>query len=144
MPIAEITAALSATGSALKLLKGINDTAKKVEINQVVLGVQGELIELNSKILAIQSEYEQLANIKAQVEAELRKEKERNEDRSQYKLVGMRGGKFAYHFEGDGGPDHYLCAVCFDHEKKSILQVTNHSSETFYDCTVNDRHGFMA
>ena len=143
MPIAEIAAALSATSGAIKLLKGINDTAKKVEINEIVIDLQGTLIDLNGKILDIQSEYEKLTNIKCDVEAKLREEKERNDDRSQYELHQVGSGKLVYNFVGSGRPAHYLCATCFDQKEKSILQVTE-QGQTFYECGRSVDHGFTA
>ena len=143
MPIAEITAALSATNGALKILKGINETAKNIKINEAVIELQGTLIDLNRKILLIQGEYESLTNIKSKLEAELRKEKERNNDRIQYELRMIGSGNYVYSFTGKGSPPHDLCATCFDENQKTILQCVFDGGRSFYKCGRSDSHSFF-
>lgn len=141
MPLAEISAALSATSSAIQLLKGISEATKQVEINRIVLDLQGQLIDLSSKIIAIQAEYESLAKAKTDVEKELVEERKKAEDRSQYQLVS-RGSGFAYRYVGTGRPPHHLCATCFNSGVKSILHEFESQIGQCCQCKRDEHHTF--
>jgi len=141
MPLPEIAAALSATSSAIHLLKDINDATKQVELNSIVLELQGKLIDINSKMLLIQSEFDDLTKAKSQIEAKLIEERKKNQERDQYKLVSL-GGSFAYEFTGQGSPSHYLCAACFDTNKKSVLHVVWMEGGRDFQCKLCEDHNF--
>lgn len=142
MPLPEIAAALSATSSAINLLKDINEATKQVQLNSIVLELQGKLIDINSKMLLIQSEFDNLTKAKAQVEEQLVDERQRNQDRDQYILESV-GGSYAYRFAGQGRPDHYLCAACFDAGKKSILHVVYLQGGRDFQCKLCEDHNFF-
>lgn len=141
MPLAEISAALSATSNAIQLLKEINGTTKQVEINRVVLDMQAQLIDLSAKIIAIQAEYESLSKAKADLEKELVEERNKAEERSQYQLVS-RGNGFAYRYSGTARPNHHLCATCFDSGVKSILFEFKSQIGPCCQCKRDEDHTF--
>ena len=140
MPLTEITSALGALRGTVEFLKTVHDAEKQVDLNVVTLELQEKLINLHSEIFAIQEKYEALAATIVQLETELKREQERNEENSKYELESVGPGQFAYKFVGQDRPEHFICSHCFEDGKKSILEVQKSDRGTLYLCRRNDRH----
>lgn len=139
MAFAEISSALSATGSVIQLLKGLNDATKQAEINGIVLEMQGKLIDLSSKIIAIQAEYDAISKSKADVEKELIEERKKAEQRNEYSLKQL-GPAFVYEYVGQRSVPHYICATCYDESIKTVLHYWIRDNR--YLCVRDDKHSF--
>ena len=101
MPIAEISSALSALSTVLKIAKSINDSVKKVEVNQKVMELQVQIIEVNSKILAAQQEYEKMAKANVDMETRLKEYDSWEKEQHKYTFKEIRKGLFLYESNQD-------------------------------------------
>jgi hypothetical protein len=120
-----IMSGISALQTASELAKGL------VNLRDTAL-IQGKVIELQSVILSAQSsalsaQAEQAALLQ-QID-DLKKEMTRLEawetEKEKYSLVQLTDGVFAYALkeETEGGePPHKICASCYQHGSKQILQ----------------------
>ena len=124
MPAAEIAAGLGALKTAFDLAKGLKDVNDTAALNSAV-------IELQEKILAAQQAQSTLVESVGALEKEVADLKAWDGEKDRYELkdVGAPGPSvFAYSLkpEAQGGePFHLLCANCYQHRNKSILQATS-------------------
>jgi hypothetical protein len=142
MALTEISAALSVTSDAIQRLNDITNTAKRPDINNIVLGLQSQLIGLSSKILSIQSEYDTLTKIKNELEKKLTAAEEKNDEHARYKLTSLNGN-FVYEYTGSDRAAHYLCATCYDTKIKSVLHKQKSSSGDWLECRQNVDHNIF-
>ncbi|MFA5804713.1 MAG: hypothetical protein WC879_08710 [Melioribacteraceae bacterium] len=122
----EITTALASLKAASDIIKGFNSLQVDVAVKEKSSELFNIIITLQSNILSMQSEYGELLESKNNIEKELVELKKLVSDKSNYELVQIDTGIFAYTQKSDsnaGNPKHYLCQNCFDNKNyKSILQ----------------------
>lgn len=123
--IATISGAISslqAAGDIAKSMIGLRDAA----------AIQGKVIELQSVILAAQTsalsaQAEQSALLERirRLEKEVADVKAWDTEKQRYELKEIVSGNFAYALKEGASPSepaHKICAKCYQHGKKSILQ----------------------
>lgn len=113
-----IKAATDITQSMLTLKTDAAVTSKVIELNGVLLGLQGQLNTAHTEQAGLVERIRTL-------EAEIGKFQRWEDEKARYKLFQFSTGSFAYSVrpeaQGDE-PEHYLCANCMDRAAKSILQ----------------------
>jgi hypothetical protein len=113
-----IKAATDITQSMLTLKTDAAVTSKVIELNGVLLGLQGQLNTAHTEQGALVERVRTL-------EAELGKFQRWEDEKARYKLCQFPTGSFAYvirpEAQGDE-PIHHLCANCMDRAVKSTLQ----------------------
>jgi len=147
MAIAEITTALSSLSAATKILKSILAMNKDVAVNQKIIELQNVILTLQSHINSMHIEYNNLSKIKDEIKKELVKHKDWNKTKSQYKLKKVAPGVFVYSPQENKKPtelDHWLCANCFNDQKKSILQLSKYEERgKYYFCQKCEKEIFI-
>ncbi|MFJ2712205.1 hypothetical protein ACIOZM_15130 [Pseudomonas sp. NPDC087346] len=113
-----IKAATDITQSMLTLKTDAAVTSKVIELNGVLLSLQGQLN-------AAQMEQSGLAERIRTLEADISKFQRWDEEKARYKLHQFPSGAFAYvikpESKGDE-PSHYLCALCIEKGMKVMMQ----------------------
>jgi hypothetical protein len=125
MPIAEISAALTAATHAAKIVKGLHKLGRDTEVNQAVIELQESIIDLQSKIFDIQAKYEELGEGKRNLEQELAELRAAQD-------VGaalVREGNLYYRVLGETRSGPY-CMTCWDDERK-LINVIQQPHGTF-------------
>lgn len=118
MVVAEAMMGVSAFKAAMDITKGLKDIDDRTRRNEAV-------IELQEKILGAQAAQAALIEQVSDLEKEVAALKAWDAEKQRYKLTEVRPGATAYALkEGveDGETKHYLCASCYQHANKSILQ----------------------
>jgi hypothetical protein len=129
--IAEIEGALTGLKAATGIIKALFDTAKEGAVREKVMDLQNVMIDLQTTVLELQARvlslHEENVSLKETIkerEIEIEKNKEWDQAARRYKLVRLgTDAQFAYSLvDADDTPPHYLCPVCFESKKKTILQ----------------------
>ncbi|EOV2019911.1 hypothetical protein [Pseudomonas aeruginosa] len=116
-----IKAATDITQGMLTLKTDAAVTTKVVELNGVLLGLQGQLN-------AAHAEHTDLTARIRELEAEIAKYIRWEKESARYTLTTTEFGTFIYRIKPEcqgGEPDHSLCVKCFDEGVKSVLQPYN-------------------
>lgn len=117
--VGEVFAGLGAFKTMLDLAKGLKDLSDATARNAVA-------IELQEKILAAQAEQAALVEHVSGLEKQVADLEAWDADKQRYKLEEIASGQFAYALKPEaaaGEPAHMLCANCYNHDQKSILQT---------------------
>jgi len=132
----DISAALSAVTAATKVVSGILKAEKNVEVKKAISGILDSLLDAQSKLLSAQSEYQELAEAKRQLEQKIMQYEKWDTDAARYKLQEIATGMFVYALQPDhaaGEPIHWLCPNCFNQRHKSVL-IKPKVDNTNYRC----------
>lgn len=120
--VAGAMSSLKATQDILKAMLGLRDAAKVrekvVELQGLILAAQSDAFEANVAQAALLERVRELEKQVADLEA-WEAEKQR------YELKEVAPGAFAYALKADeqrAEPTHWICAGCYEHRRKSILQ----------------------
>lgn len=122
--IPEIAGALSATYNAAKMAGGLLNLSKEANVQQIVIDLNGSILELQGKVLGVQTKYEELAAAKQLLEAKLGEYQRWDAEAMRYQLFELAPGMLVYALNPErafGEPPHYLCPNCFQQRKKAIL-----------------------
>jgi len=114
--IAEISATWTALNAAVKAATSAFKTVEDVKAKEAIADIQNSLIELQTKLLTIQSQYENLAEVKRQLEEKIMQYEKWYADAARYELKEIAGGIFVYVLKPDhaaGEPIHWLCPNLF-------------------------------
>lgn len=121
-------------GAVLGSIKAAKDIAEAMVGLRDAAAFQAKAIELHSKIIdaqvsALSANEERSALVKtiADLEKEVARLKAWGAEKERYELTNVGRGVFAYAPKSSmngPGPFHLLCARCYQHDKKSILQAT--------------------
>ena len=121
--IESITNPLKAAGETAQKLIGLRDTAKfgdaLIELQDQIIAAQQGALEAQGRELAMSEEIHELKERVAEMEI-WDAEKER------YELKEVVPGQFVYAVREEvrgSEPPHMLCANCYNHDQKSILQT---------------------
>lgn len=92
--------------------------AKTIALRKVILRAQ-------SSALRAQSEQSTLLERIRQLEEKIAEAQAWNDEKQKYQLTEINPGQFAYTLKEQTGtePQHMLCANCYNHNEKSILQT---------------------
>jgi ribosomal protein L29 len=102
----------------IKLKPSAEIQSKVIELNAVILSAQSSALAANSEQFALLKKVSDL-------EKEIARIKAWEAEKQKYELHEFKSGLFAYGLKADAKgtqPNHQLCANCYEHEKKSILQ----------------------
>jgi hypothetical protein len=123
---------ISAIAGALSALKAANDIAQAMIGLRDAAAFQTKLIEFQSKIIeannsafAAQEERAALLQQISDLEKQVASFKAWETEKQRYELKDS-GGTFTYVLKPDAQgsePSHKICAACYQHSKKSILQI---------------------
>jgi uncharacterized coiled-coil DUF342 family protein len=116
--IGEAIAGLGAIKTAFDIAKGLKDIDDATRRNAAV-------IELQEKILAAQAAQSSLLEQIRELENEVADLKAWGTDKQNYELKSVHPGAFAYALKQSvqtTEPPHWICATCYQNQKKSILQ----------------------
>ena len=111
--------------------------AKIIEFNEALIDAQTKIFSVNEERSALIERVRGLEKQVVQLEAW-------NAEKDRYELKAVEHGAFAYALkrEAQGSePPHQICAACYEHGKKSILQMkprsiasSSLSMPTIYRC----------
>jgi hypothetical protein len=102
----------------------VKDGRAKKEINDLLSCIT----DLQAKLSAARTQYEQLAEVRNQLECQLREHERWDEEASRYELVTLPSGCTVYSRRLNAEPPepaHYACPHCMHGHRKSILQPTS-------------------
>ena len=108
-----------------KIATKLVNIVKEVEAKQIAIDLQGYILSLQNDLLSMQSEQNNLLQIKNDLEKKLIEYENWDKIKSQYELKEITSGFFVYSPKQDSNladPNHWLCTECFNNNKKSILQ----------------------
>ena len=133
--VAGVMSSLKATQDIVKAMLGLRDAAmvreKIVELQGAILTAQSDAFEVNAAQTALLERVRELEKQVADLEA-WKAEKQR------YELKNVALGAFAYALkpeEQGAEPAHWICARCYEHQRRSILQRAGFERSTeIYRC----------
>jgi hypothetical protein len=118
--VAEVFAGIGAIKTAFDIARGLKD------INDATIR-NAAVIELQEKLLTAQSTQSALLDRIGDLEKEVVDLKAWDGEKQRYKLTEVSADVLAYTMRPgmeNGEPFHMLCANCYEHGRKSILQAT--------------------
>jgi hypothetical protein len=129
--VGEVLAGLSGLKTAFDIAKGLKDISDATARNAAV-------IELQEKILSAHAAQSDLIERIRELEKEVASLKTWETEKERYSLTDFGVGTFAYLLKEEkaaGEPPHRICANCYQHNRKSILQFNHHAQgQDWYDC----------
>ena len=138
MAIAEITALITSTKTALDIVRGIRSLNTEVQRNESISKILEALIAIQSEALAVQEKHQKALEEKYELATRLKDFEKWSEIEELYELKDLGGNVFVYAYkkiDTSTEPMHYLCANCFKDKKKAILQCEGtYTSGTAYNC----------
>jgi len=120
----DIAMAYSALTAAFQLAKGLKDVHDQVEINEIVIELQGRIMEAQE---AVRDGKDRLSAL----ESELTALKDWKQEAERYRLVEFGSGRFCYEVRAekqDDEPFHRICPSCFNKNQKAILQFRHRAT----------------
>jgi hypothetical protein len=136
--MASISAAVSSLKTAADIAKAILDLKTSAEIQGRVIELQTLIVTAQASAISAQSDQFTLLQRVNELEAKLARLEAWEAEKSRYQLTDYGGGTFAYALKIEaraGEPDHRICAHCYQHGKKSILQFEGTSEgQDYYNC----------
>ena len=134
--LGEITGTVSAANESLKALSEVIGSGKgRAELAEDT----NQLITLRQYVLDLQGEHSAMRDSIRELETEIQRMKAfRTEEKNKYQLRRPDGSAFVYMLRipevGSGGA-HWLCATCFQQDRKSILQPRDKPRQLFQAVT---------
>ncbi len=128
--VAEIYGGISALKTAFDIAKGLKDIDDATRRNAAV-------IELQEKILTAQAAQSELVETVGELKKRVAELEAWEADKKRYELKEIAPGVFAYLLKetmANGEPAHQLCAACYQHNKKSILQRRDKGMNLLLHC----------
>ena len=120
----EFLKAAGLVGEIASATKGLLNAREEAKVNQVAIQLQGIVLDLQSEMLMIQSDYQNVLRSRDELEKKLAKQEDWNKEGGRYHLQNV-AGNFVYALDLEkpsAEPPHWLCANCYQQNKKSILQ----------------------
>jgi len=111
--------------TAYDIAKGISSLHTEVERNQAVSKILEVLLSVQSDALSMKEKYSLLLTEKDDLIKKISEFEKWSEIEHQYELKEIASGIFVYVYkksEVNREPMHWLCAKCYNEQKKSILQ----------------------
>lgn len=123
---AEIAAAFSAVHNIGKLTKGLMDLKRSTDRQQILIEFNEQLLAAQSALFDAHAKYEELTQIKGELERKLMEKEDWAQQAARYELKELVSGVFVIAVKAgmeDGGPVHYLCPHCFEKKQRAILSL---------------------
>ena len=123
--IAEISAGLSSMKAAKDVLQAFNGVQTAIAVQEVKFTLQSLILDAQQGLFAAQEA--QSADVRriADLEQEIVRLKDWSAEKDNYELCDAGRGAMVYMPHSgmdDGQPPHWLCANCFNHGRKSLMQ----------------------
>jgi Zn finger protein HypA/HybF involved in hydrogenase expression len=138
--LSETIAGLGAVKTAFDLAKALKDMDNAAARNAAV-------IELQEKILTAQQAQAALVERIGELEKEVADFEKWEADKENYDLKLVYEDTFAYArkpIAGTTTPPHFICASCYEHRKKSILQRADSAHVFCPECKTKIRFDSVA
>ncbi len=136
-----IKGAYNSLKTASDIAQGIIALKTETEKNAAVINIQRHVLEGQRALMEADALHATDLRRIGELEQEIVRLEDWSAERERYELIGIRGGAFTYMPKAgmeNGQPAHWLCANCFDHGRKSILQnkgqTRQGSGEESYGC----------
>ena len=148
--ISGVAASLNAAINIVKAMKDLRDWSV---VQSKVIELQSIILDAQSSIFAVNQERSTLVERISQLEKELASAKAWEAEKQRYELADVGVNNFAYALKPamrGSEPPHYLCANCYQQDKKSILHHMDTASMgdllTCSSCNAKMliRHGYKA
>jgi hypothetical protein len=120
-----ITAIASSLNAAVNITKAMKDLNDFSVVQSKVIELQSAILEAQSGVFEANAERSALIERIGQLEKEVADFKAWETEKQRYELKAISTGAFAYALKANGQgtePPHYICANCYEHQKKSVLQ----------------------
>jgi hypothetical protein len=112
--------------AGLGIFKSLYDSAKALkDINDATIR-NGAIIELQEKILAAREAQTGLLERVGELEKEVASFETWEAEKQKYEMTRLASGAIVYALKAQiqgGEPAHYICANCYEHRQKSVLQI---------------------
>ncbi len=136
-PLTIFQGAIIGLKSAADLAKSLGELkttaevqAKAVELQQIILGAQSNALEAQGIQFSLLEQIRELEKKLADIKAwETEKQK--------YELKELRPNSFAYILKENpenNEPTHHICALCYEDQRKSILQIGKNGPSEVLRC----------
>ncbi len=133
--IAEAVTSLKTASEIAKTLVGLKETtaiqAKVTELNGIILSAQSSALAAQSNQFTLLQQVRGLEEKIANLEAW-------NAEKQRYELAEITMGIFSYRLKpssSNGEPSHQICARCYEHGIRSILQKSTRGHSDFLVCS---------
>lgn len=123
--IAEGAAAFGVLKSAYELVRDLRKSNDPAQLKAGLEELTDRLLAAREDAFKTAEEFDKLVAENKHLRAELERQAAWITETDRYNLCEITPGAFAYLLkdgEVKGGPNPLLCATCFDHGKKSIMQ----------------------
>jgi DNA-directed RNA polymerase subunit RPC12/RpoP len=128
--ISGMMSALKSAGDITKLIISSHDAAI---IREKAIELQTQILSAQQSALTAQSDQFALLQSVSELEGKIADLEAWDTEKQRYELKQLVLGAFAYSLKADmsnSEPPHYICATCYEHGKKSILQLTAQNAAT--------------
>lgn len=142
--IESIQGAYSAIKGGLDIAQGFQAFKTEAAVNQAIIDIQRSLLEAQRALNEAEARHAADLSRVTKLEEEIVRLKDWTAERKRYHLVDVDRGAFAYMPKPgmeEGQPAHWLCAKCFEHADKSLMQFKGeakapggNSPEALYGC----------
>jgi hypothetical protein len=135
--ITAIGVVANSLNAAVNIAKAMIDVRDATTFQRKVFELQRAIIDAQQSVFAANDERSALIEKISNLEKELSSLKAWETEKQRYELNELYLGVFAYRLKEPmtgGEPIHNLCAACYQHGKKSILQRRDKGMELLLGC----------
>ena len=125
--IAAITASLGSVTQISRELMTLVGKKGDQAASEKIMELTQRVIEAHGFVTAMQSDHAALSAQVRELEQELEELKDFRREKEKYELQSLGGKGFIYAYKSSIHSDqtpHWLCATCFDRDKKSFMQFS--------------------
>ena len=130
----EIAAFATAVSHAINIAKAIVETHDEMKLRDLKLEFTTSLLDVSQKQLALTESYQAHLDANEQLKQQLAAYERWEQESQRYHLHQPAPGLFVYTLKPEhaaGQPPHWICAVCYEERKKSVLQRAHKGSDLF-------------
>ena len=123
--------------AATDIAIGLGKLHTMAEVNAKAIELQGAILSLQSDAFAAQAQQSSMIQRIRDLEEEIRQVKAWEETKQRYSLYEPIPGSFVYASKENSGspePSHWICANCYEDNKRSILQLKRTGDIDQYGC----------
>jgi hypothetical protein len=136
--ITAILSAVSAIKSAMDITKAMKDVRDASIIQSKIIELQSVILDAQSSIFDANQERTTLIEKVSQLEKQIAGFEKWQTEKARYELTDIGSGNTAYAVrkEARGSePPHYICANCYQNDKKSMLNPTKMGAGYAFHCS---------
>ena len=132
-----ISSAIGSLKVAADITKGFLDLKEAAALQGKVIELQGAILSAQSSALTAQSDQMTLLEEIRSLKEKMAKLEAWEAEKERYELKDVGLGSLAFVVKESvrgSEPPHKICATCFQHRKKSILQPYTEGYDRFLEC----------